>query len=72
MLPEISLANHGVSPENAAHMAYALQCQDGTPLYANRAHTGGIIPSMPCPPLPPGTDVLLLLTDGTRISVQTE
>lgn len=72
MLPEISLAKRGVSPENAAHMAYALQRQDGTPLYANRADARGIIPSMPCPPLAPGTDILILLADETRIAVQTK
>jgi len=72
MLPEISLAKHGVSAEDAINMAYALQRQDGTPLYANRADARGIIPARPCPPIPPGTEVLLLLADGTRMSVQTE
>ena len=70
-LPEIPLVDHGISPEDAPNMAYTLRRPDGTPLYANRADAGGNIPSMPCPPLTPGSEVLLELMDGTRISVQT-
>jgi hypothetical protein len=57
MLPDISLSNHGI--DNASNMAYAVLRPDGTPLFANRADEEGAIKGMPCPPLTPGTRVII-------------
>ena len=72
MLPKIDWKKQGVNPDQAANLRYTVSDSNGSALFSNRADSDGQIAEMPCPPLPPGSDVWVETESGIRIRVTTE
>jgi hypothetical protein len=72
MLPRIDWKKHGMNADEAANIPYTVSDASGSALFSNRSDREGLIAEMPCPPLPPGSEVWVESDSGIRIRVTTE